>query len=172
MENQDSTLVASEETPKKSRRTKKEKPVSTKLAHMSKVDKVAAQLPELSAEAKALYDGAFGMSTADINALVAHLSVEIRRRGVRAVVDAPRVEVGQRVTVNSGHPRFQGMSGTVTRCQRIRCYVRLDGRDKDDYFFIADVQGDQIAATLPPGPNAEIHTFEESTDQFDTAVNG
>lgn len=153
----------SEEAPKKTYRAKKEKAVSTKLAHMSKIDKVAAQLPQLSTEALNLFATANRMSTGDINALVAHLSIEIRRRGVLAVVNVPRVEVGQRVTVNSGHPRFQGQSGVVTKCQRIRCYVRLDGRDKDDYFFVADVMDNaDCSATLPPAPDAEFNTFEES----------
>ena len=120
-------------------RVKKERPVRTTPAHMSKVDKVASQLPALSGNAQNLFDNAADMSTSDICALVAHLNIAIRKRGISAASGA-QLKVGDRVNIVSSqtNPRFIGMSGVVTKVQRIRCYVQLDGRDKTDYFFLTD----------------------------------
>lgn len=166
------------ETPKteSQERKKPEKP-----AHMTKVEKVAAQLPPLSSDASVLFAAANNMSTSDITSLVAHLNIVIRRRGVVAVAQgtaSPAVKPGARVSVRGGQAKFIGQSGIVTRVQRIRCYVRLDGRDKDDYFFIADVApvgqqhlnvtpraiADTIARLSAPSPSVDINTVIDDVD--------
>lgn len=148
--------VKAEKAPKapKEPKVKAEKPARETPAHMAKVDKIASQLPALGSDAGTLFTAMKNLATADLNGILAHLSVEIRRRGVLAAVPLPggasaqpaSVAEGTRVRIQSGNPRFIGQEGTVAKVQRIRCYVRLDGRDKDDYFFIADVaplQGSQ-----------------------------
>lgn len=144
----------------RTRKPRAERPQRQAPAHMAKVDKIANQLPQLTGDASTLFIAMKNLSTADLNGILAHLSVEIRRRGVLAAVSQQAsteqgqqgsggVQVGQRVRIKSGNPRFIGQMGTVAKVQRIRCYVRLDGRDKDDYFFIADVDqiGGQNAVT-------------------------
>jgi hypothetical protein len=133
---------AKEPKPPKTPKPKKEKPVRATPAHMGKVDKVAAMLPSLSDDATVLFTAANNMSTADMNNLVQHLSIAIRRRGITAMAQGTvgKLEPGNRVKIRSGQQtRFIGLEGTVSKVQRIRCYVRLDGRDKDDYFFISDL---------------------------------
>lgn len=167
-------------------RQKKEKPARQTPAHMSKVEKVAAQLPQLSEEASVVYQASVNLSTADMNALVSHINVEIRRRSIRNQETAARqgrtnFEEGSRVKIVSGNPKFVGMEGTVTKKQRIRCYVKLDGRaygTRDDgkavgdYFFISDVaalgtgqrsaNGAEVFARLTnAAPPATMATIED-----------
>jgi hypothetical protein len=48
--------------------------------------------------------------------------------------------VGQFVTVTGGDARFIGMTGTLEKVQRIRCYVRIEGQEKPHYCFTSDVE--------------------------------
>lgn len=180
---QGSKKAAKTKAPKtpKTPRAKKEKPARTTPADMSKVNKVAAQLPPLSPDAQLLFNAANNMSTADINSLVSHLNISIRRRGVQAVAQGSTgpssLKVGDRVTIRSGPPRFIGQSGVVSKVQRIRCYVRLDGRNKDDYFFIADTSpismsshpqtslAEAITRLTNPPPTADINTIVNDEDE-------
>jgi hypothetical protein len=131
---------------------KKEKPVRETPAHLSKINKVAAQLPELSEDANTVVTLAKNLCTADICSAVAHLQIEIRRRGITSTAQgAARGEtltVGTRVKVIScaHNSRLIGQTGTVTKVQRIRAYAKLDGKtynEKEDgrtgdYFFHSD----------------------------------
>jgi type IV secretory pathway VirB10-like protein len=126
----------------------KVKPVREVPAHLAKINKVAAQLPALSADASFLVDSANEMTTADICSAIAYLQIAVRRRGVTALADAPKLNVGDRVSVSSAsNPRFIGQMGTVNKVQRIRAYVTLDnkdysqkdGRPSGDYFFHTDL---------------------------------
>lgn len=177
---QGSKKAAKTKAPK-APRAKKEKPARTTPAHMSKVNKVAAQLPALSPDAQLLFTAANNMASADINSLVSHLNISIRRRGVQAIAQGSTgpssLKVGDRVTIRSGQPRFVGQSGVVSKVQRIRCYVRLDGRNKDDYFFIADISAgsmssrpqDNLAEAITrlttPAPAADINTIVDDEDE-------
>lgn len=121
-------------------------------AHMSKVEKVARQLPPLMGEVQEVADKVFNLSTADMNALVAHINVEIRRRSIRNM-EAAQLQgrtdfnVGDRVKIVGGDPRLVGKTGTVSVKQRIRCYVKLDGKTYapkengkvGEYLFITEV---------------------------------
>ncbi len=135
-------IVASviKSTKVRKERVKKEKPVRTVPAHMSKIEKIAAQLPELDDVTQLIFDDANNLTTSNLNALVAHINVVIRRRGVSSCCESTeKPVVGQRVAIVSGDAKFIGKQGTVVKVQRIRCYVQLDSRDKEDYFFISDV---------------------------------
>lgn len=131
---------------------KKEKPVREKPAHVAKLDKVAAQLPALSEDATVVVTAAKNLATADICSAVAHLQIEIRRRGIMSTAQgAARGETlaeGTRIKVVScaHNSKLIGMLGTVTKVQRIRAYAKLDGKtynEKEDgrtgdYFFHSD----------------------------------
>jgi hypothetical protein len=160
---------------KRERKPRAEKPARQTPAHMAKVDKIANQLPALSGDANTLFVAMKNLSTADLNGILAHLNVEIRRRGVLAAVSQASsgaqgqqgsggVQVGQRVRIRSGNPRFIGQMGTVAKVQRIRCYVRLDGRDKDDYFFIADVE--QVGGQSPVVQGVTASSLAETVQRL------
>lgn len=133
-------------------KVKKEKVTRTTPPHIAKIDKVAAQLPVLGEVAGDLVKNASALNTTEICGLIAHLQIEVRRRGVGATALAQgqgrKLTEGMRVKIVScvHAPRLIGLEGTVSRVQRIRCYVKLDGREyteKDDgrtgdYFFHSD----------------------------------
>ena len=153
--------TAKQEKPAKKPREKKERPARETPAHMPKVEKQAASLPQMSQDVQTLHAAAINLSTADILAFVAHLNIAVRRRGVQQAAalnaqskDNPSKQLvpGARVKiVTSQNTRFIGLEGTVTKVQRIRCYVALDGREYSvkedgkgnkftgDYFFTSDV---------------------------------
>jgi len=148
--------------PPKEPKVKKEKPVREVPAHLAKINKVAAQLPALSADASFLVDSANDMTTADICSAIAYLQIAVRRRGITALADAPKLNVGDRVSVSSAsNPRFIGQMGTVNKVQRIRAYVTLDNKDysqKDgrptgDYFFHTDLN---LVQSIAPAAVTEL----------------
>lgn len=155
------TTGAKKKTERKPRE-KKERPQRETPAHMPKVDRQAASLPPMSQDVQTLHAAANNMSTADMISLIAHLNIAVRRRGVQQAAalneqgknnPSRQLEPGARVTVLTcqTNPRLIGMQGTVSKVQRIRCYVELDGREytekedakgnkyKGDYFFTSDV---------------------------------
>lgn len=188
-----------EKAPKEPKppRVKKEKPVRP-LAHLSKVEKVASQLPVMTQEAQAIFVGAANLSTPDISSLVAHLNIVMRKRSVVAIAqgaaragETPLLTVGQRVRIRSGQggsARFIGHEGTVTKVQRIRCYVAIDGRTYDpkrlesgqtDYFFISDIETangtglslqDALQRLTSQAPPVDINTLVDEDEDVETTV--
>jgi len=51
-----------------------------------------------------------------------------------------KVAAGDEVRILGGDPRYVGMTGTVSKAQRIRCYVTVGGVNKPIYLFTSDVQ--------------------------------
>jgi hypothetical protein len=51
-----------------------------------------------------------------------------------------KVEAGNTVTIISGDARYVGKTGTVSKAQRIRCYVEIPGVSKPVYLFTSDVE--------------------------------
>ncbi len=173
-------------------KAKKEKPVRAVPAHLAKVDKVASQLPALSADASAVVAAANNMSTADICTTIAHLQIAVRRRGINAIAQGAargiqKLEVGGRVRIKSAtNPRFVGQFGTLDKVQRIRCYVKLDGKDyavKDgrptgDYFFTSDVVAvdaggneDVLRRLTSPAQGVDINVImDETSDEEATGT--
>lgn len=176
---------SSKNPPARAKRVKKERPARTQPAHMAKIEKILGSLPALTGDAKTVYVAANQLSTADLNNLLAHINVSIRQRGVLALAESNAngtktgLAVGDTVRVVSGQPRFVGQVGKVTKMQRIRCYVQLEGQDKPTYLFISDVVASSSETQLdrelrristPPSPPA-IHTIEEEESTTKNASN-
>lgn len=107
--------------------------------HMGKVERAASKLPRLSESAQKILDEVvtnFGRDS--INALALHLQHRVRAAATTAALGAKLVE-GQSVTIVGGDPRYLGAKGTLAKVQRIRCYVTLEGSDKQVYCFNSDV---------------------------------
>jgi hypothetical protein len=109
--------------------------------HMKKVEKAAANLPQISQMAKAVFEQVTGtMNVAEAHALSEHLRHFIR---VQRTQDALGTELkeGQIVKIVGGSDaRYIGKTATVKRVQRIRCYVEVHGSDKELYLFTSDVK--------------------------------
>lgn len=117
-----------------------ERAAGRKPAHMSKVDKAAAKLPPLSTEAQALFNElTVSLPAAAINALAVHLQHFNRVKATERAL-GQKVEAGSKVRIVGGDPRFVGLEGTVSKAQRIRCYVDVAGAKRPVYLFTSDVE--------------------------------
>lgn len=123
-----------------------ERAAARKPAHMSKVEKAAAKLPALSTEAQAFFnDVSVNLAGSDLAALALHIQHFNRVHATERAL-AQKVEAGSKVKIVGGDPRFIGMEGTVTKAQRIRCYVEVAAAKKPVYLFTSDVE---VTAAAP-----------------------
>jgi len=118
-----------------------------KAPHMKKIERAASRLPVLSETSQLMFnDVTANLAAADVAALALHLQHFNRVNSTQMAVGATKVAVGDQVTVVGGDPRFVGKTGVVSKAQRIRCYVTVEGMKKDLYLFISDVRVAEVAA--------------------------
>lgn len=111
-----------------------------KPAHMSKVEKAAERLPRLEGTAEHLFtDATANLSRDQVTALALHLQHFNRAQATERALTA-KLEVGANVRITGGDPRFIGLTGELSKVQRIRCYCTVPGLDRDVYLFTSDVE--------------------------------
>lgn len=116
------------------------KAAATPGKHTAKLMRVKGQLPKLSLPEQKFYDDVVAGCTPDeLERIASHLSYHVREEQTKRAVAAV-VEVGQTVRIRSGNQRYTGLLGTVSRANRIRCYVNIPNVDKDIYLFTSDVE--------------------------------
>ena len=107
---------------------------------MSKVEKAGARLPALEDAAQRMFNDVTANCTqAQVAALAVHLQFFNRTQATTRAL-TQKVAIGDTVTIMGGDPRFIGLTGTVSRSQRIRCYVTVEGVNKEIYLFTSDVE--------------------------------
>lgn len=117
-----------------------------KTPHMSKVAKAASKLPTLSAASEELFnDISVNYSADQIAALAAHLTHFNRVKATERAL-GKKIVTGDTVQIRGGDARFLGMTGTVVKAQRIRCYVEVAGVKKPIYLFTSDVEAVTLAS--------------------------
>lgn len=110
-----------------------------KPAHMKKVEKAGAKLPKLNDQAAVIFsDIVSNFDASTIASIALHLQHHNRVAATERARNV-RIEQGDLVRIVGGDPRFIGLTGTVDRAQRIRCYVEIEGR-KPIYLFTSDVE--------------------------------
>lgn len=115
-------------------------------AHMKKVEKAASKLPKLVTEAQLHVNDIVSNFSADqIAAIALHLQHH-NRVAATARAATVKLENGDAVRIVGGDPKYIGMTGTIDRAQRIRCYVAVPGIRKPVYLFTSDVQRVEAAA--------------------------
>lgn len=114
---------------------------ANKKAHMSKVDKAAERLPELTSAARSFFEQATAaLTSADLTAVAAHINHFNRAKATERALGA-KLNVGDTVRIVGGNDtRYIGKTGTVTKAQRIRCFVEIPGVRKEIYLFTSDVE--------------------------------
>lgn len=135
-----------------------EKEAARKPAHMTKVEKAKAKLPTMDENTTLMLDELTSNLTLNqLDILSQHLSLHVRAERTMSAANRT-VEVGQAVTIVGGDPRYIGMTGTVDKAQRIRCYVDVPGVDRLVYLFIADVEpiSDEGAETVTEDEEPEV----------------
>ena len=137
-EQERSAKKAEREAARAAKRAEREQ--GRKPAHMSKVEKAAARLPSLAQAAQEAFNSAtVNLSADQVSALAAHLSHFNRVRATERAL-GQKVEAGDSVRIVGGEARFVGKTGTVSKAQRIRCYVEIEGFKKPVYLFTSDVE--------------------------------
>jgi transcription antitermination factor NusG len=113
---------------------------NAKMPHMKKIERAAASLPSMSDSMTLTFNEVTtNFSAEQITALALHLQHFNR---VKATERALKQElaVGQKVRIISGVQKYVGMTGTVEKAQRIRCFVSVPGSRKPVYLFTSDVE--------------------------------
>lgn len=108
--------------------------------HMKKIEKAAAALPVMSVIAQAFFgDITTNLSAEQVTSLALHLQHFNRVKATERAL-AQKIEAGQTVRLISGPTKYVGMTGTVAKAQRIRCFVEIPGFKKPVYLFTSDVE--------------------------------
>lgn len=108
--------------------------------HMKKVDKAAARLPALSAEAQAkLTELRAELSNVEMTALALHMQHHVRVAATSAA-HGRKFTNGQKVRITGGDPRFIGQVGIIDQARNIRCFVNVEGAKKPVYVFTSDIE--------------------------------
>ncbi len=111
-------------------------------AHMRKVQKAAEKLGPIGNEALQLMFNEItaNYTAAQVTQLAAHLNHFNRVKATERALNQ-KIEAGQQVRIVGGdHPQYIGKTGTVTKAQRIRCYVEVEGAKKPVYLFTSNVE--------------------------------
>jgi len=113
---------------------------SGKPVHMKKVERAASKLPRLNEQMTLLFNEATTNFNAEqLTALALHLQHFNRVKATERALNQ-RAELGQKVRIIGGDPKFIGMTGTVSLARRIRCFVDVPGFKKPVYCFTSDVE--------------------------------
>jgi hypothetical protein len=133
---------AKREAEREERRSKREAQAQEKAgrpAHMKKVNSAASKLPGLNEDANRVFDEVTtNFSAEQISAIALHLQHFNRAKATERAL-TQKVEVGSRVRIMGGDPKFIGQEGTVSNVRRIRCFVDVPGAKKPVYLFTSDV---------------------------------
>ncbi len=109
-------------------------------AHMKKLDRAAGKLPSLNDQMQLTFNEVTtNFSAEQVTALALHLQHFNRVKATERAL-GQKVEAGMTVRIIGGDPRFIGMTGTVNKAQRIRCYVDVPDVRKPVYLFTSDVE--------------------------------
>lgn len=135
-------------------------------AHMAKVTAFRNTLPTPNADVEMVLKAAEELSTGDLCILASWISVKARERATLNA-SSTKVSIGDKVRIISGNTKFIGKVGEVTRCQRIRLFVTVEGFSKEVYLFNSDVELLDVQADTKT-----IDLTEEDSDESDTAANG
>lgn len=111
----------------------------------SKAAAKGKRAPELAGVAKEEYDRIAQLDLSDIAAIHAAVGALVKQRSIGAVdkiADADRPEPGDHVRIIGGE--HAGKTGYVSKAQRIRCFVDLEGlpegKKKSAYLYISQVE--------------------------------
>jgi multidrug efflux pump subunit AcrA (membrane-fusion protein) len=116
------------------------KDASKAAPHLKKVERAASKLNPLTARAQLVFtEATASLTAAELANLALHINHSNRTAATHRALSS-KVTVGQEVRITGGEPRFVGMTGTVVKSQRIRCYVAVQGSKKPLYLFTGDCE--------------------------------
>ena len=103
-------------------------------------------------------------SREQVTALALHLQHFNRVKATERALDQKVVQ-GMDVRIVGGDPKFVGMTGSVIRSQRIRCYVAIPGVKREVYLFTSDVEAfSPLSASSLEGDSKDDASTESEVD--------
>ena len=136
-----------EKTAVKSRR-------SSEPAHMKKVERARSKCPPMNIETEKFFNEAIGnFSAAQIDSLAQHLLVHNRAYKTQRASESTPFQVGTVVTITGGETKYIGMNGVVTKSQKLRTTVAVEGMNNPLYVYtadakIADIDTEQLSVAV------------------------
>lgn len=113
---------------------------STGSAHMKKVESARSKLQPLSSEAELAYNEIIGNFSGPVVATIAeHLKLYVRLSATQRAASGAAIPVGTTVRITGGDSKHLNEVGVVTKSQKLRSYVKVEGLRKDVYVFTSDL---------------------------------
>lgn len=110
-------------------------------AHLKKVERAMAKLPQLNEKMQALVDNVVSsFSLHQLDALTMHMQLHSRAEKTRLANEGGALPIGASVTIFGGDPRYIGKVGTVVTSQKLRATVAVDGAKKPVYIYTSEAK--------------------------------
>jgi hypothetical protein len=118
--------IVADRVARKAVKLKEKETVVKGPVYMKKIDRAGSKLPSLTTAAQTLFNEVvINFSREQLTAIALHLQHFNRVKATERALDQKVVQ-GMDVRIVGGDPKFVGMTGSVIRSQRIRCYVRSE----------------------------------------------
>ena len=112
-----------------------------KPAHMKKVDRARAKLPQLDEATTLSFNELTGNLTAvQLHVLSLHLQIHNRAMATQRANDLTPLPMGATVRITGGEPKFIGMVGEVVHSQKLRAKVVVEGVKNPVYIFTGEAE--------------------------------
>lgn len=108
--------------------------------HMKKVQTARSKLPNLSDTSRDIFERATtNLDRVQLEALAQHLQFHNR---LQSTINAPAkpIPVGTTVRIVSGDHRYIGLTGKISRSQKLRSHVSVPDRPREVYLFTSDLE--------------------------------
>lgn len=142
--------------------------------HVAKVERSTSELPALPDGLQSFSDQFATLPASVASILLAHLENDLRYRQVVASNGIKDITEGTVVEIIAGPAEFIGAVGRVTKAQRIRCFVEIEGESKPVYLFLADVRkvsedaGETAEDDTETDDTVELSDSDVETDEVST----
>lgn len=117
--------------------------VAKACTHLNKLVKVKNKLPVLPPEVLATVNTLVNFDTNVIDNVIEHLKYSIKEKSFTNLLstkDKINLNVGERVKIISGNPKYIGKIATLDEVRKIRCFVKLPEAKGRVYLLISDVE--------------------------------
>lgn len=108
--------------------------------HMKKLESARSKLPALNDRTHQLFEQiTTDLDKVQLEALALHLQFHNRLNSTKQAPTKP-IPTGTTVRFVSGDHRYIGLTGTITRSQKLRSHVTVPGHKREVYTFTADLE--------------------------------
>jgi len=112
-----------------------------KPAHMKKVDRARAKLPQMDEATTLSFNELVGNLTAvELHVLSLHLQIHNRASATVRAASLTPLPMGATVRITGGEPKFIGMVGEVVHSQKLRAKVAVSGVKNPVYIFTGEAE--------------------------------